>query len=394
MLHDATGAGRLTPDQLLERINKAERDASRGRMKIFVGFAAGVGKTYAMLNEANRRKTENHQDIVIGYVETHGRKETISQIGDLEVVPRRKIEYRGAMFEEMDVDAILERNPAWVLIDELAHTNIPGSKHAKRYEDVLELLGVGISVLTTVNVQHLESLNDTVTQITGIKVRETVPDWILGEANEVVTIDVTPRALINRLNRGEVYSLEKVPQALSGFFKEGNLSALRELTLREVATEVDRSVQAYREQSGVEEAWRTNECVMVCISPSTGSDRLLRRGWRIARRMKAEIVAVYVENSKPNAEEQLALDRDYSVAKVLNIRIDKVQSKDIAGALIKYANEHQATEIVIGHSGRSSLRDLFFGNVIHRLISALPGADILVISSNRQAPKVGEAGGY
>jgi two-component system sensor histidine kinase KdpD len=226
---------RPTPEHLLQSVARAERKAGRGRMKVFFGFASGVGKTFEMLAEANRRSIRG-EDVAIGYIETHGRKGTIEQIADLEIVPRRKIEYRSSQFEEMDVDAVIARHPAVALVDELAHTNVPGSRNIKRYEDVMELLDSGISVLTTINVQHLESLNDVVYRITGVKVRETVPDWVLGEADEIVTIDITPEALINRLQRGDVYPSDKAPTAQRNFFTEGNLSALREIALREVAS--------------------------------------------------------------------------------------------------------------------------------------------------------------
>ena len=273
---------------------RIEQAAGRGRLKLFLGFAAGVGKTFEMLGEANRRKHERGQDVVIGYIETHGRKGTAEQIGDLEKIPRRTIEYKGARFEEMDADAVIARKPQWVIVDELAHTNVPGSKHTKRYEDVLDFLEAGINVLSTMNVQHLESLNDTVAQITGVTVRETVPDTLLAQVSEIKSIDITPRTLINRLQRGDIYASEKVPTALANFFTEGNLSALRELALREVAAEVERSVQVYRQEHGVSEPWQTTERVMVCLPPGTPSDRLLRRGWRIASRLNADIISVYV----------------------------------------------------------------------------------------------------
>lgn len=203
-----------TPEELLARVQREERASGRGRLKLFLGFAAGVGKTYEMLAEANRRKKERGQDVVIGFVVTHGRRETEAQVGDLELVARKTVEYKGSVFEEMDTEAVIARKPQWVVVDELAHTNIPGSAHAKRYEDVMDILAAGINVLSTMNVQHLELLNDTVQQITGIKVRETVPDWVLGEADEIISIDITPRALIHRLERGDVYPQDKVPQAL------------------------------------------------------------------------------------------------------------------------------------------------------------------------------------
>ena len=363
-------------------MQREERAAGRGRLKLFLGFAAGVGKTYEMLGEANRRRDERGQDVIIGFVVTHGRKETEAQIGDLEIVPRKTIEYKNSAFEEMDSEAVIARRPQWVVVDELAHTNIPGSLHAKRYEDVMDILAAGINVLSTMNVQHLESLNDTVYQITGVKVRETVPDWVLGQADEIITIDITPRALINRLERGDVYPKEKVPQALENFFTEGNLSALREIALREVAGEVDRSVQTYREMHDVSEPWQTQERVMVCISPDKPSDRLLRRGWRVARFLRAEIVAVYVAESKITSDQQRVLDADFALAARLNIRIEQLPGRDVAHALADYARANQVTEIVIGHSGRTVWQETLQGSVINKLIRLVRGIDVLVIGNN------------
>ena len=373
---------RPSPDELLARVQRKERAEGRGRLKIFLGFAAGVGKTYAMLNEAVRRKHESGQDVVIGYVETHKRKNTEAQIGDLEVIPRRTVEYKGATFEEMDTEAILARRPKWVLVDELAHTNVPGSAHEKRYQDVLELLEAGISVETTLNVQHLESLNDTVQQITGVKVRETVPDWVIGEADEIVTVDITPRALINRLQRGDVYALDKVPQALQNFFTEGGLSALREIALREVAGEVDRSVQDFRDERNVSEPWQTQERVMVCISPDKPSDRLLRRGWRIARRLKADLVAVYVPEAKTTLAQQKVLECDFALAGRLGIRIERTEGKGVAAALAEYARQHQVNFIVIGHSARTRFQERMQGSVVNDLIRLVRGIDVLVVANS------------
>ncbi|MCW3062612.1 MAG: osmosensitive channel signal transduction histidine kinase, sensor domain [Capsulimonas sp.] len=372
---------RPTPEELLARLKRDERQAGRGRLKLFLGFAAGVGKTYEMLNEANRRKSERGQDVVIGYVETHKRKDTEAQIGDLEIVPRRQVEYKGASFEEMDTEAIIARKPQWVIVDELAHTNVPGSDHAKRYEDVMDILAAGINVLSAMNVQHLESLNDTVQQITGVKVRETVPDCVLGEAGEIVSIDISPRTLINRLERGDVYPKEKVPQALANFFSEGNLGALREIALREVAGEVDRSVQIYREEHDVTEPWRTQEKIMICISPDQPSDRLLRRGWRIARRLRAQLVAVYVASEKVTPSQQQILDADLALASSLNIRMEQVAGRDIAQALANYAREHQVTEIIIGHSGRTAWQEFLQGSIINKLIRLVRGIDVLVVAN-------------
>ncbi len=382
MRNDESDTKRPTPDELLARLQRDERAAGRGRLKLFLGFAAGVGKTYEMLQEANRRKVESGQDVVIGYVETHKRKDTVAQLGCLDVIPRKEIEYKGTLFEEMDTDAILARRPQWVLVDELAHTNIPGSKHEKRYQDVMEILAAGINVESTLNVQHLESLNDTVYSITGVKVRETVPDWVLGAADEIVTIDITPRALINRLQRGDVYPTEKVPLALQNFFTEGNLSALREIALREVASEVDRSVQTYRTDQNISEAWQTHERVMVCISPDKPSGRLLRRGLRIAKRLRADIVAVYVPVGKPTLEQQKVLEDDFALAKRLDIRIERTAGQDVALALTEYARAHQVSQIVIGHSRRSRWQEFLKGSIINSLIRLSRGIDVLIVAND------------
>lgn len=375
---------RPSPEELLKRARREQRAASgRGRLKLFLGFAAGVGKTYEMLAEANRRKSERGQDVVIGYVETHGRKGTATQVGALEVVPRKTLEYRGGEFEEMDTAAILARKPQWAVVDELAHTNVPGSgAHRKRYEDVLSLLDAGINVLSAMNVQHLESLNDVVQQITGVHVRETVPDWVLGEADEIVTIDITPRSLINRLQRGDIYAPEKVPQALSNFFTEGNLSALREIALREVASEVDRSVQDYRVDHNIAEPWRTQERIMVCISPDQSSERLLRRGWRIARYLRADLVAVTISTSKPTPRQQRILDNDFALAQRLGIHVERIdEGSDVAESLARYAAGHQVSEIIIGHSARSRWQELLHGSIINKLIARVPDIDVLVLAN-------------
>ena len=279
MAQDNQDIKRPTPEELLARVMRDERKEKRGRLKVFLGFAAGVGKTYEMLNEANRRK-QRGQDVIIGYIETHGRVGTVEQLGDLEVVPRKQIEYRGTVLEEMDTDAILARHPRWALVDELAHTNAPGSAREKRWQDVEILLDAGINVATALNAQHLESLNDTVYDITGVRVRETVPDRIVREADEIKMVDITPRALIHRLERGDIYKPDKVQSALQNWFKEGNLSALREIALRELASEVDEDTAAYRKDKHVKETWATQDRIMVCISPDQSSLRLLRRGWQ------------------------------------------------------------------------------------------------------------------
>lgn len=370
---------RPTPEELLARVQREEKKQKRGRLKIFLGFAAGVGKTYEMLTEANRRK-QRGQDVVVGFVETHRRKGTEEQLGDLEIIPRKQITYRGTLFEEMDTDAILTRHPQWALVDELAHTNVTGSEREKRWQDVEALLEAGINVLSTLNVQHLESLNDTIHDITGIWVRETVPDRIVRDADEVVMVDITPRALIHRLERGDIYAHDKVQQALGNWFREGNLSALREIALREIAQEVEEDVTEYRKDRHVREPWATHDRVMVCISPDRSSLRLIRRGWRIAQRLHGEIVAVYVESKPPNPAQQEILRSDLALADRLGIPVVTLHG-DVAGEIIRYARENQITQIVIGHSNRSRWQELIQGSIIRRLTQELRAIDILIVAA-------------
>lgn len=381
---DSSGDRRPTPDEILAQVMHGERRLKRGQLKVFLGFAAGVGKTYEMLNEANRRK-QRGEDIVVGYIETHGRKGTIDQIADLEVIPRKEIAYRNTIFEEMDTDAILERHPEWVLVDELAHTNVPGSEREKRWQDVEVLLEAGISVETTMNVQHLESLNDTVHDITGVWVRETVPDRMVRDADEIKMVDITPRALINRLERGDIYKPDKVQQALSNWFREGNLNALREIALREIAHEVDDDVTAYRKEKRVEEMWATHDRIMVCVTPRQSSMRLIRRGWRIAQRLKGDIVAVYVESSPCGEKEQQILRNDFALAERLDIPVVTLHG-DIAAELIRYARDNRITQMIIGHSRHSRWYEFLYGSIVNRLTRELRTIDILVMASSEEKP--------
>jgi two-component system sensor histidine kinase KdpD len=379
MEKDAKGDRRPTPEELLERVMREERQQKHGRLKIFLGFAAGVGKTYEMLNEANRRK-QRGQDVVIGYVETHSRKGTVEQLGDLEIIPRKKIEYRDTVLEEMDADAIIERRPQWVLVDEFAHTNVPGSTREKRWQDVEAILEAGINVATTLNVQHLESLNDTIHDITGVWVRETVPDRIVRAAEEVKMVDITPRALIHRLERGDIYKQDKVQQALNNWFREGNLGALREIALREIAHEVDETVTAYRKEKHVKEQWATHDRIMVCISPDQSSMRLVRRGWRIAQRLHGDIVAVYVENHSPNEAEREVLKNDFALADRLKVPVVTLHG-DVATEIIRYARENRITQIVVGHSDRTRWQEFVKGSIINRLTQELRTIDILLVAA-------------
>lgn len=381
---DSTREKRPTPEELLARVMREEKEQKCGRLKIFLGFAAGVGKTFEMLNEGNRRKQKRGQDVVVGYVETHGRAGTGEQLGDLEVIPRKKIEYRGATFEEMDTHAILKRHPQWVLIDELAHTNVPGSEREKRWQDVEVLLDAGINVATTLNVQHLESLNDTIRDITGQWVRETVPDRIVATADEVKMVDITPRALIHRLERGDIYKPDKVQQALNNWFREGNLSALRELALREVAQEVDEDIETYRKERHIQDAWATHDRIMICVSPKKSSLRLLRRGWRIAQRLHGDIVAVFVENTPPTEIQQEILRNDFALADRLKIPVVTLHG-DVASEIIRYAQENQITQLVIGHSKRTRWQEFMKGSIINRLTRDLRNIDILVVADSEEA---------
>ena len=350
----------------------------RGRLKIYLGFAAGVGKTYRMLEEANRRRARG-QDVVIGFVETHKRAGTVGQLGELESVPLQTIEHRGASFPEMNVAEILARRPQICLVDELAHTNVPGSPCAKRWQDVEVLLSAGISVLSAVNVQHLESLNDAVFDITGVRVRETVPDKVVRSADEITLIDITPRALMNRLKRGDIYRPDKIEAALGNFFREGNLSALREIALRETAQGVDQNVSNYRREKQIEAHWQTSERIMVCLSPTSSSLRLLRRGWRISQRSDRDIVAVTVADRVVNARERAVLNSDFALAQQLNIPVVTLQG-DIAGELIRYARANEITQIVMGHSSRSRWQYLLRGDILQRLTRELRTVDILIVT--------------
>jgi two-component system sensor histidine kinase KdpD len=359
------------------------KGGSRGTHKIFLGFAAGVGKTYAMLDEAYRRRSRG-QDVVLGFVETHGRQATADHVRDLEIIPRRTIEYRGASFEEMDSKAIIARHPDVVLVDELAHTNVPSSAHEKRWQDVAEILDAGINVLSTMNVQHLESLNDHVTEITGVLVRETVPDHVLHSAEEIEMVDLPPRALINRLERGDIYPSEKIAQARANWFREGNLSALRELALREAAGRVDEELTSYRKDKKIEKPWAVNDRVMVCLSPTQSSMRLLRRGWRLGQRLHAAVVAVYVEERPTDEREARVIEDDIRLAERLEIPVVRLKGK-IVDELIKYAKENSITQIVIGHSNRTSIQQKFKSSIITDLIREIKTIDILVVAAEKES---------
>jgi two-component system, OmpR family, sensor histidine kinase KdpD len=359
---------------------------ARGTLRIYLGAAPGVGKTFAMLGEGHRRR-ERGTDIVVGLVETHGRAKTAEAIGDLEVVPRKTIEYRDATFEEMDVDAILARRPEVALIDELAHSNVPGSKHEKRWEDIEDLLAAGINVISTLNIQHLESLNDVVEQITGAKQRETVPDEVVRKADQIELVDMAPEALRRRMAHGNVYPAERIDAALGNYFRPGNLGALRELALLWVADRVDEALREYRDRHGIEQAWETRERVVVALTGSPGGDRLIRRGARMAARTKGDLVAVHVRSqdglAAPAAE---LLDQQRALVEEVGGTYREVVGADAGAALADTARSLNATQIILGATRRSRWAELTRGSVINRIIrDAGPGIDVHVMSHAGEA---------
>ncbi|AOZ92469.1 histidine kinase [Paenibacillus crassostreae] len=367
-----------------EEVDKQIERIRRGQFKVYIGAAPGVGKTYTMLREGNDLQRIG-TNVLIGLLETHGRKETAAQVGALGTIPRAIIDYRGAKLEEMDTKEIIKQAPDVILVDELAHTNVPGSKNKKRYEDVIEILNAGISVITTMNVQHLESLNDAVAQITGVRVRETVPDHILRLADEVQLIDVAPQSLQQRLRDGKVYALNKVEQSLGHFFKTGNLIALRELALREIADDVDERLEAWERTSSLRGPWRRQEVIYVCVELTAHAESLIRRGFRIAHRLKATWYVTYVQLEKSECMEQARL-RIGTLKKLteqlggqFNIQQARCRS-DIAKVLITQATEHTATQIIVGQSKLQLFEVLWKGSVVKRLLRAGRHVDVLVVA--------------
>ena len=353
---------------------------NKGSLKLFLGYAPGVGKTYSMLSEAIRRHTRG-EDVVVGVVETHGRKGIAELVPQLEIMPRQKINYKGTLFEEMDIDTILARRPAVVLVDELAHTNIPGSKHRKRYEDVLELLDAKIDVLSTVNIQHIESIAPTVHAITGVIVRETVPDWVLQMAEETVMVDLTPEALQNRMKRGDVYGHEKVEQALKNFFRRGNLIALRELALRQVAEQVDRSLSSYMDEKEIQENWAVRERIAVCISSNPRAQYLLARAARMARRMDAELYALHVDvGDKIDERHEKALTANLQFAESLGARPVRLKGESVPDAAAQFASEKHVTQMIFGRSAVDGWRKLLYMNAINRFLRDAPAVDVHIVT--------------
>ena len=360
----------------------------RGKLKLYIGSAAGTGKTFRMINEAHDLRRRG-VDVVIGFVETHGRAETEAQLRDIETVPRQRIAYRGVTLEELDVDAVIARRPQIVVVDELAHSNVPGARHRKRWEDVMQLLDEGINVISAVNVQHVESLNDVVASTLGVTVRETVPDWVLGSADQVVNLDISSDDLRQRLREGKIYAPDKVEAALRNFFTDENLTTLRELALREVAGAVDRSREEIaRRETGESPAVapRTAERVMVAMSsnpPYTAA--LLRKASRIAGRLNSDWYCVYVQTHDERADRidstvQRTLVSNIQLAQTMGAEVVKLEGDDVADALCRFASKKGVGLLIIGQSRRSRIQHLLRGSVVDRLVRNDQGLDVLVVS--------------
>jgi two-component system sensor histidine kinase KdpD len=368
---------RKTPEQWLE---EAAPQKNQGIFKVFLGYAPGVGKTYSMLSEGIRRRSRG-EEVVIGYVETHGRKAIAELSTRLETVPRRQIEYKGTLFEEMDTEAILARHPQIALVDELAHTNIEGSKHTKRYEDVMELLDAKVDVLSTMNVQHIESVAPLVQNITGIQIRETVPDWVMQRVTEIVLQDLTPEALQTRMRRGDIYPLERAERALGHFFRPGNLNALRELALQQVARAVDRNLESYLEKEEPGRALEVRERIAVCISSNPAAQYLIARAARMANRIDAELSVIYVDMGVDNTpERQRTLNQNLRFAENLGALMLRAKGKHVAEEVVKLVREKHITQVVFGRSAQTSWRRYLYLSAIHKFLRDAPPVDVHIVT--------------
>jgi two-component system sensor histidine kinase KdpD len=369
---------RPSAEGLLAKLKAEEQP----RLRVYLGAAPGVGKTYQMLEDAHLLKRQG-VDVVIAAIETHGRADTAALIGDLEQIPPKTIVYRGVTLREMDLEAVIARRPTIAIVDELAHTNVPGSKNYKRYEDVLELLEHRISVITAVNIQHLESLNDVVAQVTGVRVRETIPDHFIRRADEVVNVDVSVDTLRTRLRQGKIYGVEKIEQSLNNFFRKGNLVSLRELALRQLAVDQDAKARKYREQEGLEQA-ALPERVMVCMASRGSAKKLLRVGSRIAGRLAEDWYAVYVETPREepgriDPHDFVALQENIRFAEGLGARVVKLKGNDVADELIHFARREGITHVIFGQSARSRWDILLRGSVINRFLNEVREATVQVV---------------
>lgn len=381
---------RPSPEAMLKRAKAEEVMAELGRLKIFLGYAAGVGKTYAML-EAARQRRQDGRDVVVGYAESHGRPETDALLKGLEIVPRLDVRYKGVSLPEMDLDAVLARKPQIVLVDELAHSNAPGLRHEKRWQDVEELLSAGIDVYTTVNVQHFESLNDVVAQITGIVVRETVPDRLLDLAFEIRLVDLPPEDLLQRLQEGKVYIADQAAKAVEKFFRPGNLMALRELSLRRTAARVDDQMRAYMETESISGPWATAERLLACVSGSPNSEKLIRATCRLAEELKAQWFTVYIEtpgSGRHTRENRERVWRDLRLAESLGSQVATVTATDVTEAVMEYSARHNITKIVMGKPHKPRWREVLQPPLVDRIIRNSGAVDVVVVSFDPS----GEAG--
>ncbi len=361
-------------------LTATEPEKTLGRLKVFLGYAPGVGKTFSMLSEGIRRSARG-EDIVIGIVETHGRKGTAELATKLEHVPVREIDYKGTLFHEMDVEAILKRAPQVVLVDELAHSNIAGSRHAKRYEDVLLLLENKIDVMTTINVQHIESLTPRIQSLTGIPVRETVPDWVLDRADEIVISDLTPEALATRMRRGDIYPVDRAERALQNFFRRGNLIALREMALHRVTRAVDRTLDDYVKRKQLGAHWAVTEKVAVCISTSAQAKDLIARGARLAEGLGGEFYVVHVASPKDdNPDRKRTLEASLLFARNLGAQVVQLSGKNIPSTTAAFVTEQRITQAIFGRSALHGLRKYLYYLAIQRFMSEAPHVDLHIVT--------------
>jgi two-component system sensor histidine kinase KdpD len=378
---------RPDPDELLKHVKSEE--TKRGKLKIFLGYVAGVGKTYAMLEAAHQRKAQG-LDVMVGYIETHRRAETEELVAGLDVLPRKQVEYHNVTLPELDVDSVISRRPQLVLVDEFAHTNAPGSRHPKRFQDVEEILDAGIDVYTTLNIQHLESLNDIVAQVTGIIVRETIPDRVIDEASEIEVIDLPPDELLARLQEGKVYIPEQASRAIEKFFRKGNLTALREMSLRRAADRVDGQMRSYMQTRAISGPWAAGERLFVCISPNPLAEKLVRTTRRLADELKAEWVAAYVEiASKPenNPANRERIGRTLQLAEELGAKSITLAGRSIHEAVLDYARRNNITKVVIGKPLKPRWQEIITGSVVDQLIYASGDIDVYVISARTELSK-------
>ena len=374
---DNPSSGAQTPEQWLEKVAPAK---NTGLLKVFLGYCPGVGKTYSMLSEAIRRR-DRGEDIVIGVVETHNRPPTAELASELEKVPRRRLDFRGTTFEELDLEAIVARRPEVVLIDELAHTNVEGSTYRKRYEDVMEILANKIDVLSTINIQHIESITPVVQSLTGVTVRETVPDWVLQRADEIVMVDLTPEALQTRMQRGDIYPPERIDAALANFFRRGNLIALREMALQYLARAVDRTLDDYVKRKNLSPRWAVHERVVVCISSNPASQQLIARGARMAEGVGGDLYVIYVDTGDArNEQQERSLESNRRFARNLKAEVVELRGKSVPLVVAEFVGQKRATQVIFGRSAVHGLRKYLYYWQIQRFLQNAPSVDVHIIT--------------